>query len=1060
MNKKFINLLLASVLAVSSAQVFTSCKDNEADLQANVQYQYESLEKRVAANEDFIRNTLPGQLAALEQSLEGKINGVQSTLQQQMDNYKTQLLGAIETAKNDLQTQITNNDGDIKALQDSVKDLDSLEKALQGGLSDLKTEVGTFKDEYAKKVQELVDSLTSHNAELKALRDSIDDNITLISNLRTDLDAVQQRVDAVETAIACLDALKTQVGTLEQQLQAESARITTVEGTLTATQTALGNLTTDVNNYIAATDGRLQPLEDFMNTWQNVLPQIASNAAEALATANANAASIEAINNTIEDLIDADASNASLITGLQMQINDMLARMEEFATLTELGEVSNYLQNLAKNYYSQSIGYTNLMIEQVLAQVAKEMGSVNTEISNIYTKIGDVESFQNKLEERIKALESNVETLEGNIADINIDISNINGDIEAINGVIGTIQSDLESLDGKVVSNYNDLNTAINALNEKVDGIGNGLGELTGRVEEIAGRLSGIVLQGTYNNAIGSLRLPIGIQSNLLLAYLGEVENAGGTIEFPLVEETAGTYNGDISNSLPAAEAAVLGVGTGKVPVETYEGFYMNTTESNPNAGYLGTVYATLNPSKVDLSDKTFKLVNSRGEQIVNELTFEPSDKELDFGYSRSAENGFYEAAATVDINETALKSVRFTLNDNLKSTVKEILQAPRASLNRNTVSELAKVMIDQFNGFLPAIGIEATWNDSELGQMGVTSNYGIAAAVVKPLSFKFFQGMKIKNIPNLPTISKIQDKFNTVIDDLTGDLHIDLTGEEGLEFNIDDNLIGTINVNITIPPIDNPTVTVTFNIDGTEYSDTQTIDLTDLNKALQDVATTINGAFVDYNNQVGDMNQKLQDTFDEIESQVNELIASMETNVNETIDNVVNKLQDKVNGIFENSTLNGLLDRIDAVINRLNRILDDPNHYLQPVLFFSTDSEFAEVSRNKYVPTQLNLVGNANAITLVPTTYTYETVAPVFKKYVAVTKVWKNGDAAQNNIDHVALEANNNTNFSTYMNQVVDGSCRRIALKLQKGYTYEVFYQALDFNGYVSGGKYYISVK
>lgn len=76
------------------------------------------------------------------------------------------------------------------------------------------------------------------------------------------------------------------------------------------------------------------------------------------------------------------------------------------------------------------------------------------------------------------------------------------------------------------------------------------------------------------------------------------------------------------------------------------------------------------------------------------------------------------------------------------------------------------------------------------------------------------------------------------------------------------------------------------------------------------------------------------------------------------------------------------------------------------------------------------------------------------------MTRAWRNGDANQTNIDHVFAEANNRTGKSTNMNKVLNGPEHMVFVTLQKGYTYEVFYQAMDYSGYVSGRKYYITVK
>lgn len=989
MNKKFINLLLASVLTAGAVQVFTSCKDNEADLQKNQQFEYESLEARVKANEDKLA-AIPGQLEALETKLTNDLNAAKTELTNNMNSMKTELENKMNTMKSELTTAI----GDAKTeLQNNIN---LLEAALRGELNDLK--------------QEMLNKFIENDAKLAVMQGQIDQNITNITNLQTDLAVVQADLATANAAIAVLQ------GTVAEQ----GTKIATLEATLAQVQADLSALTTKVDDYIAATDPRLQALEAFMNEWNPVLPEIQKNAAEALAKANANAANIEAINDVINELKDADASNASLIAGLQMKIDNIMAQLENVATLDDLSEVATYLQNQARNYYQQAIGYTNLMIEQVLGQMNAE-----------FTSIKD---FQAALDQRLTDLE----------------------------GTVNDLGETVESLDQK-----------ISDLNDKIDGIQEQLDDLTGRVSEIAGRISSIVIQGTNSPVFGSIRLPLGIQSNLLVAYLGEVANSGGQITFPLYgTETAWTYNNDASNILTDAEAAALKIGTSadaKVKVQTIEGAYMN--KAADGSGLLGSVYATINPSKVDVDNFSFSLVNSRGEKVASPLTFTPSDDLLTFGISRAtSDNGFYVAEATIDPkDEAAVNSVRFHFNDNLKNTIREILKAPKASLNKNTVMQLAAAIYDQLNGFLPAIGIEASWNDSEKGDMKVTSNYAIATAVAKPLSFRTLIDYKPgHHIPTLlPAIDKIQDKFNVMFDELTGKLTIQLY-DPNKPFEITTEggkWISAPVITMSTSEIENPRITLNFEVNGDPVTveDVEIPISGDLNAIVGDIKdalqTALDDAFNGTEDQKG-VNEQLNDMVGKIAGQVNDLLASMQENIDTTINDVIADIKNKVNGVFDNATLNGLLGRMDAVINRLNTMMDNINYYLQPALFYTNAGNYGLVSANPAMPSVMVVNNDAAGITIVPTTYTFETVVPVYEKYVCVTKAWKNGDATKANQPTYVLEANDNTGFNTNMNTILDGSVRKVALKLQKGITYEIFYQAVDFNGYVSGRKYYISVK
>lgn len=1041
MNKKFINLLLASVLTVGSAQVFTSCKDNEADFQKGVLYEYESLKARVDKNENDIRD-LQGDLGDFKLTINRELQNTKDSLGKVIYKLDTTLVSKINGVQSALNDSIGNVHGWIKELDDSTKNsIQNLWIAINkngGAIANLDTI-------HAKDIARVDSVLKEHDAQIATLNDSVSNFSTKIIKLQTDLTVVEALADSTKKALAALtdsvgnlgtivDGLGEDLKALTDTVAGYGSRLATTEATLIEVQKTIEILVPDsvFQKYKALTDGRLDKLEAFKNNWEPILPVIQTTAFEALAQANINAANIEAVNGLIDELKEAHASNASLIRGLEMKISNILAQLENVATLDDLNAVSKYLQEKAYNYYEQSISYTNLMIEQVVALL----------------------NDKNKGFVTIKDFNEAMESVKGSIDEIN-------------NKTIPNLEKDIE-----------DNKDAIEALKEELE-------PLNSRIEEVAGRITGIVIQGTDSPVFGSIRLPLGIQSNMLVAYSGFVANAEGVSKFPLVADDVDnvnyTYNREESNLLTTKEATNLGIEgfatTVAVPVEKIEGVIMNKA-SDKKSGLLGRVYATINPSNVDVDKFKFNLVNSRGQKIANELTFKPSDELLTFGYSRAASpNGFYSAEATIDTeNEAALNSVRFHFNDNLKTTVKDILKAPRASANAQTVVKLAAAVYDQLNGFLPAIGVEASWNDTKSGNMTVTSNYAIATAVANPLSFRTLLEYKPgHHIPNLlPQIEKIQDKFEVIFDEFSNKLSIKLY-KKPFEIKWEDKVwVSMPKLEISLDEADkmkNPVVDLNLTIDGEEVEckDIEINVAGEINATIENLVGKINGQLAEINTNLGgindDLNGAIGGMINDISSQVDELLRDMQEEIDGTIKSVLDDIQSKVNGVFDNATLNRLIGRMDALINKLNTMMDNVNYYLQPALFYINGNNYGRLSSNYNMPSVMIANHSNSAITLVPTTLTYETVVPVYEKYVAVTKVWENEDQKkpydqrQNKVS-IAQEANGNTADNTNMNRVLNGSVRRVALKLEKGYTYEVFYQAIDFSGYVSGRKYYICVK
>ncbi|MDE6444373.1 MAG: hypothetical protein K2K64_08155, partial [Muribaculaceae bacterium] len=84
------------------------------------------------------------------------------------------------------------------------------------------------------------------------------------------------------------------------------------------------------------------------------------------------------------------------------------------------------------------------------------------------------------------------------------------------------------------------------------------------------------------------------------------------------------------------------------------------------------------------------------------------------------------------------------------------------------------------------------------------------------------------------------------------------------------------------------------------------------------------------------------------------------------------------------------------------------------------------------------------------------ELLVPAYRKIVTVSNVYQNGVEVAN-----AKTLLEKANSGDDINTVIDGDRHKVALTtLEKGYTYEIFYSALDYRGVTSSRKYYIEVK
>lgn len=752
---------------------------------------------------------------------------------------------------------------------------------------------------------------------------------------------------------------------------------------------------------------------------------------------------IDRVKETESELVNVKANIATLrdsvktVYAFYQTWNSILPTVQQNAATALAQSNSNkelidslFKLNDSVNQRIDSIIGTYVTREELIDSV----NNINARAQQLYT---DACAYTDTVFERASY---RIDTLSASVAAFKTEV---NTQLKAMGDTIDALSAKVSKLDSDVAA----LNTVVN--------------KLTGRVEEVAERINGITINQVYNPILGSLNLPLGINSTVLFAFAGQVQQQS---MFPLISSSKGSVF-DNYEGLTAAEEALVGPIATIIMPGVGESTMIVDAEGN---GYIGDVYMTINPAQKDWSNGyEYSLVNSRNVATPVKLAVSPSDKELTFGYSRSVDNGFY--AATASINPDDANAIRFSINDDLKSEISSILSNPSASANVSTVASLGKALYNQFDGILPALAVKTSWTESTGTTLQVTSDYQIAATVVNPLSFNTLKDKSFRQIPSIPDLDQIADRFNVWFDNLTGDIHLTLYDKDNpfkLTFDKDDY---TMTIDITDLENIDPEVYVT--VTGTVYDEDGKEIGTSTGKghaSLSDLKNALIAAFQDANEDINKYPDSLDKIVSELNTEINDMLTSMQTNIDETIDTVLSNIQSNISGKIESITskISKFTDRIQTVINRLNNVLADPNHYLQPALLYKAGSSFGKLSTAAAVPTQFKL-NSGNAVTLVPTTLTAEVIAPCYKKYMVVTNVYLNDNleiSAQSKAKtadvNKCLEALKAANNQAYFNEVFDGDRSTVAFKLQAGYTYEIEYQAVDFAGWISGNKYYVTVK
>lgn len=813
----------------------------------------------------------------------------------------------------------------------------------------------------------------------------------------------------------------------------------------------------------------------------------------------------EAVGNMITAAINDYAAQNPTLTQAQVQnmINSAVNGYVKQEELTNAINALNMSQYATIEWVNKALEgldpegkyVSNTVYQQAILDLNKAIGDVDAiakqngiDIKNLTERVttleGNMLTLESTANEALTKAKSNltrIETLEGTATDAYNKAKEAYDEAKAAKDSVDELWEEFKklALDDKF-KNIHELIEALEGvegrLDAKIKALQDQVDEILSRLDAIEKTLlnlvTGITIQGTYNPVFGNVSLPVGINSNVLVAYYGESTNK---VVFP----TASTANYVFpENALTEKDMEMLNCNTFKLGASQ-----VILSDAEDNAG---TLYVTINPNTVDFTGETLSIVNSQDEESGIKLgKLQKSDKVLMFGYTRAADNGFYEAKASLSKEE--IENVKFNSDyTELESSMKETLDNPSFASIKTVMGKFYQ----QFQDILPAQGIKATYVDGNGTPHSVYSEYGVAATAIKPLSFAFAKDLNVKG---MPYVSRIENYINRNVDKIINKLNINIKDKvkipemkvNKIEFVYDESQAYKYKINVQLTDKEvtanlsdlaskiggmklvngNDSYIYVVDADGnyvksdgtitSNKNEAMKINVGDLkvDEASLDLSSVVIKLTFDID---VDAKELIESVYGDINTQISDLnkfIADVKTftdDMNKMLDDINSyeaKASDKIDEMR-----NDVIKVLDKINSKYAKIVNGTNGRIQPTMVGADSKNYKFLSSIKSVPTVIE----GGKVTFFPTSRVAEVVAPAFKKHVACTNVFYEGKSAQEG-DQKCEIALNNFNRQTDINEVIDGKTLKIEATLAPGMVYEIAYSALDYAGKIVTKKYYV---
>ena len=1012
----------------------------------------------------------------------------------------------------DWYNELNSKFADNATLQEVVNKHNQDINYLKGLIEDLQGQVGKCECDknLMAQLKQLMNDMNSANIgaedlkNMKELLNLITNNYTTINEFITNIGVSKEQLnaalDSLKKAMVTeydLDSVKVMEERLISALnlaQDAGKRLDKIEPVVNEVKKIAGDadsLSKDNKERIAEINKKISDMGDRLQLMSDSLLHAYKTADSLCVITAANELAIEKLDSTVKD-------HKASLDKLKEQVPELYNKVDSLGN-----EIENLKPEITKLYtyadanLEKAKAYTDLEI----ALLRADLNGVNVDINALRKELGDsIFNLREDLNDSIAKLNERIAENTLKIGEVDKKLDSIANDFK---DSLAALRADLSDLADRVKKNEEDIAELF--------------GELNLLKENLKRQVTGIIVEGTYNPAFGSIRLPANIQSNVLIAYYG---NAYNEVYFP-THRTANYV--DDSKALTAKDFEMIG---GEDALHFNAGDVIMQNEDH-NAG---TLYLRVNPNTVDFSNLEFSIVNTLDDPSYIKLSgLQHSNRVLQFGVTRAAnsDNGFYEAFATLDKNDIdKVQKINFN-TASMKDAITEIMKKGTSADPKKIATDLAEVV----KGLrIDANAVKCEWQDSvkegeTAEKHAVYSESNLAATALKPFSLQTLKGMEpIKNAPGYTkimkfidkTTNKIKNEIHAVVKNAKGQPVVakisgltikkikDLNGTflidknitiSGLSYqlDLDENVEVPINFTETIDfgtiSAEVPSLTITGSntaaitvpvMDGGSQVGTVTIPIGDVKISATSQPNVVNVTIgektftVNKNVQTNIKLSKLITLEDktipvsiDITDTINEIWGDVQSTVNPTLDQVedivkdfntlINKLDEYETSL--NNKVQDYMDEVSSYITKINKkfvsFVNNFNERLQPVLIASDGQGAKLLSEAESRPTVLG-----GDISFVPTTWTLELAVPLAKKHIAVTNVI-NGEKSAKGGDATCKSELDRVNGSPTLNTILDGDIRRAyATGLKSGYVYEVAYSALDFHGKIAARKYYIKIK
>ena len=756
---------------------------------------------------------------------------------------------------------------------------------------------------------------------------------------------------------------------------------------------------------------------------------------------------------TMQDTINAIKSRLAAIKSCNCDtsLKRRVASIENWIDTVQLGNLSVFINQMnqkladAQTAATQAANSAAKADSAAAAEVAKQLEELKCMWPDSLYK-AYVRSYllhdSIRLERDSVAIDSIIKQLNGLSADLAKYVDSI-----TLDDSIKAVEARYRAADALIRDSLVAIYERVNAISDSVKSLWNKVDTLYDVENK---RITSLYVQGAVNPIFGSFALPVGIKSNILATYYGKATKSS---QFPA------TNMDDLSAllvegmQLSDAEAAVIGMVN---QISTTSG----ETLAGEAEGNAGRIFLTINPNEVDL-DSTYKftLVTSDGAETkatIGELV--PSTEKLTFGLKTkvNSEAGFYEAPVTIDADNADALSPRLAVTkDQLKGIAKDIISY-KDGIN---LSGIASAVFKLAQTELDANAVKVQWED-KLGKHSVTSYYDLAVTAIKPLSYNALEGKSIsRRLPTISNISELSIDLSSIkFDDIKFDsihFNIDATAAYISFGEVQIDTTGKVSITANVPNHINP---YTGYVDG---YDTVKYYVNGLDTILTKVQDAFNGKAVVWQDNVnGAIESIVNKINNEVNTKVNGMFVDIEGKLNEPIQKLMDDVKKQINSSLSGynayfSKMNSLINKINKLTNKVNsRLSVDLGTYVLPMVAYEgADASMHLMSNYKAIPS--SFAAGDGGIKLYLTSYTAELLAPAYKKYIAVVDYVK-----PDGITHDASVAQALNNGNEYFNTVIDGAQFAVPFApTQKG-TYTIYYSAIDYSGFIAGGRFYVTVK